>query len=71
LQRQDIISRSHGEIWRPDDDGNLDDAKLRKAAAHDQVKMIEIKPAPRCKAGKGGILPAAKISAEIEIRGIP
>jgi glutamate synthase domain-containing protein 2 len=55
-----------------DDDGNLDDAKLRKVAAHDQVKMIEIKLAQGAKPGKGGILPAAKISAEIaEIRGIP
>ena len=55
-----------------DDDGNLDDAKLREVAAHDQVKMIEIKLAQGAKPGKGGILPAAKISAEIaEIRGIP
>ena len=55
-----------------DDDGNLDDAKLREVAAYDQVKMIEIKLAQGAKPGKGGILPAAKISAEIaEIRGIP
>ena len=55
-----------------DDDGNLDDAKLREVAAHHQVKMIEIKLAQGAKPGKGGILPAAKISAEIaEIRGIP
>lgn len=54
-----------------DDDGNLDDAKLRQVAARDQVKMIEIKLAQGAKPGKGGILPAAKISAEIaEIRGI-
>lgn len=55
-----------------DDDGNLNDAKLRQVAARDQVKMIEIKLAQGAKPGKGGILPAAKISAEIaEIRGIP
>lgn len=55
-----------------DAQGNLDDDKLRDLAAHDQVKMIEIKLAQGAKPGKGGILPAAKISAEIaEIRGIP
>ena len=52
--------------------GNLDDAKLRDVAAHPQVKMIEIKLAQGAKPGKGGILPAAKISDEIaQIRGIP
>jgi len=55
-----------------DTDGNLDDDQLRKVAAYDQVKMIEIKLAQGAKPGKGGILPAAKISAEIaDIRGIP
>ena len=55
-----------------DDDGNLDDAKLRKVAETPQVKMIEIKLAQGAKPGKGGILPAAKISAEIaEIRSLP
>lgn len=55
-----------------DADGNLDDAKLRELAAHPQVKMIEIKLAQGAKPGKGGILPAAKISPEIaKIRGLP
>ncbi len=55
-----------------DADGHLDDAKLRAVASHDQVKMIEIKLAQGAKPGKGGILPAAKISPEIaEIRGLP
>lgn len=55
-----------------DADGNLDDAKLREVAAHPAVKMIEIKLAQGAKPGKGGILPAAKISAEIaKIRGLP
>ncbi len=54
-----------------DIDGNLDDEKLRKVAAHDQVKMIEIKLAQGAKPGKGGILPGSKVNAEIaEIRGI-
>ncbi len=51
--------------------GGLDDDKLREVAAHDQVKMIEIKLSQGAKPGKGGILPAAKVTAEIAgIRGI-
>jgi glutamate synthase domain-containing protein 2 len=55
-----------------DSDGNLSDSKLREVAAHDQVKMIEIKLSQGAKPGKGGILPGGKVTAEIaEIRGIP
>lgn len=54
-----------------DQHGNLNDDKLRKAAAHETVRMFEIKLAQGAKPGKGGILPAAKINEEIaEIRGI-
>ena len=54
-----------------DADGNLGDEKLKKVAAHSQVKMFEIKPTQGAKPGKGGFLPAAKVSEEIaEIRGI-
>lgn len=52
--------------------GNLSDEKLREVAAHDQVKMIELKLSQGAKPGKGGILPAEKVNAEIAaIRGIP
>ncbi|WP_208350914.1 FMN-binding glutamate synthase family protein [Pseudaestuariivita rosea] len=52
-------------------DGTLSDDKLRQIAVHDQVRMFEIKLAQGAKPGKGGILPAAKITPEIaEIRGI-
>jgi len=55
-----------------DEAGNLSDDKLREVAAHPQVKMFEIKMAQGAKPGKGGILPAEKVSAEIAaIRGIP
>ena len=55
-----------------DDNGGLDDEKLRAAAAHPQVKMIELKLAQGAKPGKGGILPGAKVTEEIaKIRGIP
>ena len=52
-------------------DGNLSDEKLKELASHEQVRMFEIKLSQGAKPGKGGILPAAKVSAEIaEIRGI-
>ncbi|WP_375551344.1 FMN-binding glutamate synthase family protein [Rhodophyticola porphyridii] len=54
-----------------DADGNLDDEKLRAIAEKPEVKMFELKLAQGAKPGKGGILPAAKITPEIaEIRGI-
>ena len=54
-----------------DEAGNLSEARLREVAAHDQVKMFEIKLSQGAKPGKGGILPAAKVKSEIaKIRGI-
>ena len=54
-----------------DKDGNLSDDKLREMAAHENVRMFEIKMSQGAKPGKGGILPAAKVSEQIaEIRGI-
>lgn len=54
-----------------DKDGSLSDDKLRKVAAHPQVKMFELKLAQGAKPGKGGILPGEKVTAEIaEIRGL-
>jgi glutamate synthase domain-containing protein 2 len=55
-----------------DEQGGLDEAKLRAVAAHPQVRMFEIKLSQGAKPGKGGILPAAKVTPEIAaIRGIP
>ncbi|AOU99501.1 glutamate synthase [Acidihalobacter yilgarnensis] len=52
-------------------DGTLNEARLREVAAHEQVRMIEIKLSQGAKPGKGGILPAAKVTEEIaRIRGI-
>ena len=54
-----------------DQQGNLCDEKLREVAAHDQVKMFEIKLSQGAKPGKGGILPGGKVTREIAaIRGI-
>lgn len=51
--------------------GQLDDDKLRTVAAHDQVRMFEIKLSQGAKPGKGGILPGAKVTEEVaRIRGI-
>jgi glutamate synthase domain-containing protein 2 len=54
-----------------DVEGHLSDDKLREVAENPCVKMFELKLAQGAKPGKGGILPAEKVSAEIaEIRGI-
>jgi glutamate synthase domain-containing protein 2 len=53
-------------------DGSLDEDKLRELAAHEQVRMIEIKFSQGAKPGKGGLLPAEKITREIaDLRGVP
>ena len=55
-----------------DAEGNLSDDKLREVAAHEQVRMFELKLSQGAKPGKGGILPGGKVTKEIsEIRGIP
>jgi len=55
-----------------DAEGKLSDVRLRELAAHDQVKMFEIKLSQGAKPGKGGILPGIKVTSEIAmIRGIP
>ena len=52
-------------------EGNLNDEKLKEVAAHEQVKMFEIKLSQGAKPGKGGILPGGKVTEEIaKIRGI-
>jgi glutamate synthase domain-containing protein 2 len=51
--------------------GELSDEKLREVAAHEQVKMFEIKLSQGAKPGKGGILPGDKVTKQIsDIRGI-
>lgn len=51
--------------------GDLNDEKLKEVAAHEQVKMFEIKMSQGAKPGKGGILPGGKVTQEIaKIRGI-
>ncbi len=55
-----------------DENGLMCDKKLKEVAAHEQVKMFEVKLSQGAKPGKGGILPGAKVTANIaNIRGIP
>ena len=79
------ISRYHREhggdlVWEigsgyfgcRDDNGRFSPERFAENAAPDQVKMIEIKLSQGAKPGHGGILPAAKVSAEIAAaRGVP
>ncbi len=52
--------------------GDFNAELFRKAATGDSVKMIEIKLSQGAKPGHGGILPAAKLTAEIaQIRQVP
>lgn len=54
------------------ENGDLCDEKLRVASGHSAVRMFEIKLSQGAKPGKGGILPAEKVSKEVAtIRGIP
>jgi glutamate synthase domain-containing protein 2 len=53
-----------------DQEGRLSDARLREVAQH--VRAFEIKLAQGAKPGRGGVLPAIKVTEEIaHIRGIP
>lgn len=53
-------------------DARLSDLRLAELASYGQVKMIEVKLSQGAKPGKGGILPAAKVTDEVaRIRGIP
>ncbi len=79
------ISRYHREhggdlVWEigsgyfgcRDGEGRFDADRFRENAADPQVRMIELKLSQGAKPGQGGILPGAKVSAEIaEARGVP
>ena len=55
-----------------DDQGKLNDKKLRELADIKNIKMFEIKLSQGAKPGKGGILPGNKVTEEVaQIRNIP
>ncbi len=54
------------------DAGGFDPARFAATAQDEQIKMVELKLSQGAKPGHGGVLPAAKVSAEIAaIRGVP
>jgi len=55
-----------------DENGRFSEERFRATAAIEQIKMIELKLSQGAKPGHGGVLPAAKVSAEISAtRGVP
>jgi len=61
-----------GYFGARDKNGRFDAEKFRDGAAHDQMKMTEIKLSQGAKPGHGGLLPAAKVTEEIaRVRGVP
>lgn len=55
-----------------DSGGHLSKTKLRELAGHENLRAFEIKLSQGAKPGKGGVLPAIKVTEEIaSIRGIP
>ncbi|WP_405492521.1 FMN-binding glutamate synthase family protein [Nocardia sp. NBC_00511] len=53
-------------------EGAFDPDRFAEQAAHEQIKAISIKLSQGAKPGLGGVLPAAKVSAEIaRFRGVP
>ena len=79
------ISRYHREpggdlVWEigsgyfgcRDGEGRFDPGRFAETAQDDQVKMVEIKLSQGAKPGHGGVLPGAKVTAEIAAaRGVP
>ncbi|MFC9293679.1 FMN-binding glutamate synthase family protein [Streptomyces sp. NPDC057011] len=54
------------------DDGGFDERQFAEKAAREQVKCVSLKISQGAKPGIGGVLPGAKVSAEIaEVRGVP
>ncbi len=54
------------------DDGSFSAERFAACASDPQVKMIEVKLSQGAKPGHGGVLPAAKVTAEIsQARGVP
>lgn len=54
------------------DEGDFDERQFAEKAAYDQVKCVSLKISQGAKPGIGGVLPGAKVTAEIaEVRGVP
>lgn len=67
-----IFQIGTGKFGVRNDDMTLNTDLLKKICENPNIKMIELKLSQGAKPGKGGILPAAKVTEEIAaIRGIP
>lgn len=54
------------------DDGGFDERQFAEKAAHPQVRCVSLKISQGAKPGIGGVLPGAKVNAEIAwVRGVP
>nr|WP_181442497.1 FMN-binding glutamate synthase family protein [Streptomyces tateyamensis] len=54
------------------EDGDFDPDQFARKAAHPQVKCVSLKLSQGAKPGIGGVLPGAKVNAEIaQVRGVP
>jgi glutamate synthase domain-containing protein 2 len=73
LEKTDIIFQmGTAKFGVRNDDGTLNDEKLKKLSENPNIKMIEIKFSQGAKPGKGGLLPKEKITKEISVlRGVP
>ncbi len=73
MERVDLIFQmGTAKFGVRNEDGSLNDDKLRRLAGEEHVRMIEIKFSQGAKPGKGGLLPKEKITKEIsELRGVP
>ena len=61
-----------GYFGARNDDGTFSPERFAERASLDQVKMIELKLSQGAKPGHGGMLPGAKVNAEIaSTRGVP
>lgn len=61
-----------GYFGARDDRGRFDMARVRDTVAANPIRSIELKLSQGAKPGLGGVLPAAKVTAEIAgIRGVP
>jgi len=61
-----------GYFGARDAEGRFSPERFAETAAHPQVKMVELKLSQGAKPGHGGVLPGAKVSAEIAAtRGVP
>ncbi len=67
-----IFQIGTGKFGVRNPDMTLNTDKLKELCENPQIKMIELKLSQGAKPGKGGILPAEKVTQEIaDIRGIP